>query len=78
MTDRSKWVVTTSGKLPFAEVHAALAAAEFQTDQALEAIGVFTGTSDDGVIRKVRDLPGVADVSPDTPIDVGPPDAPVS
>jgi hypothetical protein len=73
MTKKSRWVVTSAGNRPFAELRQDLEREGFHIDQALEAIGVFTGDSDDGVAQKLRKVKGVSDVSPEDRIDIGPP-----
>lgn len=72
MAKRKKWVVTTQGR-SFAEVRKDLGDAGFSVDHGLEDIGVFTGDADDETAEKIRGLKGVTDVSPDAPIDIGPP-----
>jgi hypothetical protein len=37
-------------------------------------IGIITGSATDSVAEAVRAVPGVADVSQDEPVDIGPPD----
>lgn len=73
MAKASKWVVTSTGKRPFAAFRKDLLDAGFTVDQAMEEIGVITGNSDEAVAKKLRSLDGVADVSPDGDIDIGPP-----
>jgi len=41
-------------------------------------VGSITGAAREDVIGKVRAIAGVVDVSPDAPIDIGPPDSPVT
>jgi hypothetical protein len=69
------WVVTTSAVRPIAEIAKDLSAAGFKVDQTLDEIGIITGKSDDEAARKVRAVPGVADISPDNPVDIGPPNS---
>jgi hypothetical protein len=70
----SRWVITTSGGRPISDVAVDVAAAGFAIDQVLEVIGIITGSATDGVAEAVRAVPGVADVSRDLPVDIGPPD----
>ncbi len=77
MTD-DQWVVTTSGDRPAADVARDLTEAGFEVGEVLDAIGVITGSSTGSVADAVRQVPGVADVSPDQPVDIGPPDSPTS
>lgn len=75
MGDTKKWVVTTSTKRPLADIAKDLTDAGFEVGQTLEEIGVITGSSEERVVGKVRAIQGVSDVSPETPIDIGPPDS---
>jgi hypothetical protein len=77
MSQSRKWIVTTSPE-KISDVKKKLAEAGFSVDQVLHEIGSITGTASDDVIKKVRSVDGVADVSPDHPIDIGPPDSPVT
>ncbi len=79
MAKKKTWIVTASGDQPIKEVKKNLTKTGFTVSQALDAIGVILGSADDEVVEKVRKLPGVADVSPEPPpINIGPPDAPIS
>lgn len=77
MAKGKKWIVTTSPE-KISEVKKKLTEAGFSVDQVLDEIGSITGSASDEVIKKVRSVDGVADVSPDHPIDIGPPDSPVT
>ncbi len=68
-----KWVVTTSGQRPLADVQAELEQNGFAVENSLAEIGILTGSGDDETIDRLRGIDGVADVAPDTPIDIGPP-----
>jgi hypothetical protein len=72
------WIVTTSGDRPLGEIANDLKRTGFSIGQVLSEIGAITGSASDDVVAKLRAIPGVADVSPDTPIDIGPPDAPIT
>jgi 3-hydroxyisobutyrate dehydrogenase-like beta-hydroxyacid dehydrogenase len=71
-------VITLSGDRPIREVAADLRAAGLDVDHVLEAIGSVTGSSHSRNMKRLRQVRGVADVSPDHPVDIGPPGAPVS
>ena len=73
MAGRTSWVVTLSDRRPLAAVRKDIEKAGFSIDQALEAIGVITGSCDEATASKVRSIDGVDDVSPDQRIDIGPP-----
>jgi hypothetical protein len=72
-----KWIVTTSGERSLSEVKKQLTESGFAVEQVLDEIGIITGTSSDKDVERVRSVKGVADVSPDEKVDIGPPDAPI-
>jgi hypothetical protein len=72
------WIVTTSGERPVQDVAKDLKEKGFAVDQVLDEIGAITGAADESVIGKVRAIRGVAEVSPESDIDIGPPDAPTT
>lgn len=78
MAETKKWVVTTSGDRSLSDVKKELTEAGFAIDQVLDEIGVITGSAGDDDAERLRSVPGVTDVSPDSPIDIGPPDEPVT
>jgi hypothetical protein len=78
MAKNKTWVVTTSGDRPIHEVKKDLDKHGFTVGEVLGEIGVITGSGNDAVAEKLRKIPGIADVSPDVPISIGPPDAPVT
>ena len=75
MVQAKRWVVTTSPDHAFGEVARELADRGFSIEQQLDAIGVVVGSADDDVAAALRGVKGVSDVSPDAPVDIGPPDA---
>ncbi len=77
MAKGKRWIVTTSGKRSLKEVKKKLTESGFEVEQSLDEIGIITGRSKDDNVDKLRSVDGVADVSPDEQIDIGPPDAPV-
>lgn len=78
MPKHKTWIITTSGQRSTKDVAKDLRAKGFTVDQVLDEIGTITGAGDDAVVAKVRKVDGVSDVSPDHPIDIGPPDAPTT
>lgn len=70
-------IVTLSGKRAVHEVARDLKAAGLKVEQVLEATGIVTGSADPKSAGKLRKVRGVADVSADHPVDIGPPDADV-
>ena len=78
MSAKRSWVVTASGDRSIDDLEKRLTDAGFTVDQVLGEIGCITGTATDAVAERLRTLPGVADVSPETKIDIGPPDAPIT
>ena len=71
-----RWVVTTSGDQSLSDIQKNVVDSGFKVDQVLEEIGLITGEAEDEVAEKVRQVGGVVDVSPDVPVDIGPPDSP--
>lgn len=78
-TTRSKaadtWVVTSSGERPLHDIASDLKAKGVTIEAVLDEIGCITiqgGKGTEGTARKVK---GVADVSPNAPIDIGPPNS---
>ncbi len=72
---KSNWVVTTSGDRAIADVAKELSKAGFAVDRTLDQIGVITGKSNPKALQKVRAIRGVADVSPEQKVDIGPPNS---
>ena len=75
MADKKGWVVTTSQDRAIDDVTKDLEDAGFNVEQVLGEIGSITGGAAEDVVQRVRSIPGVIDVSPDAPIDIGPPDS---
>lgn len=78
MAERKKWIVTMSGDRPISEIKKDLVKTGFTVDQVLDEIGSIIGSADNDAAERIRAIRGVSDVSPDTPINIGPPDAPVT
>jgi hypothetical protein len=78
VAETKRWIVTTSSVQLTKDVAKKLTETGFAVDQVLDEIGSITGSATDDVVEKLRGIPGVADVSLDLPIDIGPPDAPVT
>jgi hypothetical protein len=78
MAKQKRWIVTTSGDRSLSDVRRNLVESGFTVDQVLGEIGLITGVAEDDVAEKVRKIPGVVDVSAEEPIEIGPPDAPVT
>jgi hypothetical protein len=75
MAETRSWIITTSADRPIGEITNDLKKAGFDVDQVLEEIGSITGAAREDTISQLRSINGVVDVSPDMPIDVGPPDS---
>jgi hypothetical protein len=71
-------VITLSGERPAGEVAAELEAAGLTVGQILKEVGVITGSAPASAHARLRKVPGVADVSPDHAVDIGPPGSPIS
>ncbi len=78
MASGKRWIVTTSGDQSLDDIQKSLSKSGFAIDQVLGEIGCITGSASDDVAKKLRGMPGVADVSAELSIDIGPPDAPVT
>ncbi|OQP40899.1 hypothetical protein A4H97_14940 [Niastella yeongjuensis] len=77
MASNKKWIVTTSNK-DLDEIKKQLDENGFAVNQVMTEIGCISGTASEEVVNKLRTLPGVTDISPDTDINIGPPDSPVT
>ncbi len=73
MSKQPRWIVTTDGSRPIQEVVGALERAGFAVQDVLAEIGSITGAASEQTIARARLVRGVIDVSPDQPIDLGPP-----
>ena len=70
-------IVTLSGEREIRDVVRDLRAAGVEVDHVLEETGIVTGTADSETHARLRTIEGVADVSVDHPVDIGPPDSDV-
>lgn len=77
MTKGKRWIVTTTGKGSLEDVKKKLTKSGFTVDKVLDEIGIITGTTKDDDVERLRSVDGVADISPDEDVDIGPPDAPI-
>jgi hypothetical protein len=76
--EKKAFVVTGSGSRSIHEVAKDLKAAGFEVGQVLDSIGSVTGFAPAKITKQLRSIRGVADVSEDHPVDIGPPGAPIS
>jgi hypothetical protein len=76
MATAKNWVVTTSADRPINDIAKDLKEAGFDVGHVLEEVGSITGAAAEEAVAKLRSIRGVVDVSPDSPIDIGPPDSP--
>lgn len=74
MATTKKWVVTLASDRLVSEVSKELTQTGFDVDQVLDQIGCITGSASDEVAQKLRKVPGVADVSPESTIQLPPSD----
>jgi hypothetical protein len=75
MPEHKSWIVTTSSDRSIKDIASDLKEAGFSVGHVLEEVGSITGAAADETITKLRAIRGVVDVSPDRPIDIGPPDS---
>ncbi|HEX7174768.1 MAG TPA: hypothetical protein VF240_05750 [Pyrinomonadaceae bacterium] len=78
MADKKRWVITASDDRSLKDIKKRVTESGFDIDQVLDEIGCITGVASDDVAESLRSVPGVADVSPEPSVDIGPPDAPLS
>ena len=76
MAQNKSWIVTTSGERPMDAITNDLKEAGFTVGNVLEEVGSITGAAAEETVSKLRSIAGVVDVSPDAPVDIGPPDSP--
>ncbi len=72
------WIVTASADRPAAAIADEIKAAGFTVTEVLEHTGNILVRGGPAAAAHVRSIRGVADVSPDHTVDIGPPGAPVS
>ncbi len=72
------WVITISSDCPIAQTVQELTKAGCSVQDVLAEIGVVIARCDGNSVPALRQLSGVIDVSPETKIDVGPPNSPVT
>jgi len=77
-TPKQLLVITLTGERPIHEVAGRLKAAGLTVDQVLTSTGIVTGSAHPDAASRLRKVQGVADVSPDHPVDIGPPGASIS
>jgi len=76
MPANERWVVTTdSAHRSMKDITDDLSKAGFEISQTLDEIGVVIGTGDKDMAQRWRSIDGVVDASPDSSVDIGPPDS---
>jgi hypothetical protein len=78
MVDPKTWVITLSGTQPIHIVAEQSKAAGLKLRHVLEHTGIVVGFGTEETASRLRNIPGIADVSEDQPIDIGPPGDPTS
>lgn len=78
MAKSTNWIVVTDQERPIEAIAKELAAAGFSIRDVLEEVGSITGSAESKLVQRLRKVKGVAEISPDTQIDLGPPDADVT
>jgi predicted TPR repeat methyltransferase len=74
MTEHQRWVVTTTQERPIQDVARDLRDRGFKITETLDMIGCITGTAGADLIKIVRKIEGIADISADTNINLPPAD----
>ena len=75
---KQAFVITVSEGRAIQDIANDLQAAGFDVDQVLEHTRTVTGSASPQNTDRFRSIRGVEDVSPDHPVDIGPPGAPIS
>ena len=73
MSKNPRWIITTNQERPLGDIVRDLKKGGFVVEQTLDEIGSITGSATKSVAGKLGAIRGVADVSPDADIDIGPP-----
>ncbi|QOI99255.1 MAG: hypothetical protein HRU70_01620 [Phycisphaeraceae bacterium] len=71
---KSGWIVTLSGEVAANVVAQKLADEGFDVKDVLDEIGSVTGSATPDAVKRLRKIKGVADIAPDAPIQLDPPD----
>jgi len=69
----TRWIVTTSAERTIAQVTAEIGKAGLRVGEVMAEIGVITVHGSASAARKLKGRPGIADIAPDGPVDIGPP-----
>jgi len=77
-SEKQSLVVTVSKDRHLHDIVPDLKKAGLEVEGVLDAIGIVTGRASAKSIAGLRKVRGVADVSSDHKVDIGPPDAPIS
>jgi hypothetical protein len=77
-TAKQSLIVTVARGSHINDVARDLKAAGLEVEGVLDAIGIVTGRAHAKSVARLRKVRGVADVSPDHKVDIGPPGAPIS
>jgi hypothetical protein len=75
MARKRTWIITTSEERPLRAIAKDVRDAGLEDGHVLEEVGCITGSASERVVAKVRKVRGVVDVSPDSTVDIGPPDS---
>ena len=73
MAKGTGWIITTSNERPISDIVEDLKSAGLTVGQINDQISSISGTGPSGLKSKLQKVKGVVDVSPDEPIDIGPP-----
>lgn len=70
---KNKWIITTGGDRSLADISKHLTEQGFEVEQQMHEIKCITGSASEEVAKRVRNIPGVVDVSKDGDINIGNP-----
>lgn len=78
MPKSTRWNITTSSERALGDIEIDVRKAGFSIEHSLKEVGVITGVATPAIAKKLRRIPGIADVSPAEDVDIGPPDSSVT
>lgn len=75
MAKKRTWIITIGDDRPIQNIAKDLTAAGLENVQILQEIGSITGSVEDKDVEKLRKVRGVVEISPESTIDIGPPNS---
>ena len=78
MENLKMWLIATSSGRPIQDIARDLEKAGLVDVKVLEEIECISGSANEKIVNKLLEVPGVIDLTPDTPVDIGTPDADIT